>query len=310
MHTVHVSLDRQHLQLLGALFEFGRLGDAARSLHLSASAASHRLAQAERRLGVPLTTQHGRTIRLTEAGRHLAFAARDIERDVERAELTARWIGGGGPVRLRVAVGFFDTASWLVDTFESVDGTARTELLRFADDDLIDAVRSGRADLAVAPWPSPPSGVTHVELADDVLVAAVPAASDHAERSAIAPSDLFDESFLTSSYAPRRGFEFHEYFLASGFVPDTVIQIQSLEMLLRLIGRGFGVTIQPSIAVTWNRPHTDVEIVPLAGDPISVTWTATHRDDADTPIVDAAHRIARAFARAVHRGEGSTDQLA
>lgn len=303
MQTVHM-LDRGHLQLLAALRELGRLGDAARRLHLSASAASHRLAEAERRAGTKLTIADGRTLKLTPAGEHLAATASDLEEQIARALLTAQWIGGGEHERVRVAVGFYDTAGWLLDTFAPGDAHCRVELLRFGDDQLLEAVRSGGADLAIAPWSKPPTGLGHVGLAEDLLVAAVPADSRLVDSGPLGPDDLLTETFLTSDYRPSRGFEFHEFFLDGDAVPTTVVQVQSLEMMLRLVGSGLGVTIQPSMVLTWNRPHRTVAIAPLAGRDIQVTWLATHRTDASDIVREVGARIAGAFASAAARGEG------
>ena len=304
MQAMHMTLDRSHLQLLAAIREFGRLGDAARALHLSPSAASHRLAEAERRAGTKLTESSGRTLRFTPAGEHLASTAVDLERDIERAMLTTRWIGTGEPTRIRVAVGFYDTAGWLLDTFTPPPGAPRIELLRFSDDTLLDAVRTQRADIAVNPWPKLPTGLHNVDLGPDVLVAAVPADSGLNDGNAIQPAELYEQTFLTSDYRAARGFEFHEFFLAADVVPVTVVQVQSLEMMLRLVGNGDGVTIQPSRVLTWNRPHLNVEIVPLAGRDIVIRWAATHRRDANGDVVAAANRIATAFDAAAQRGEG------
>lgn len=299
-----MSLDRSHLQLLAAIREYGRLGDAARSLHLSPSAASHRLAEAERRAGTKLTESSGRTLRFTPAGAHLATNAAELEQSIERALLTTRWMGTGEPTRIRVAVGFFDTAGWLLDTFTPPPDAPRIELLRFSDEALLGAVRSRQADIVVNPWPKLPTGLHNVALGPDVLVAAVPADGSLARRTAIEPADLFEQTFLTSGYRTARGFEFHEFFLAADVVPDTVVQVQSLEMMLRLVGNGDGVTIQPARVLTWNRPHHNVEIVPLAGRDIVVQWTATHRRDAGDDVVDAANRIAAVFGAAAERAEG------
>ncbi|MCP4083970.1 MAG: LysR family transcriptional regulator [Actinomycetia bacterium] len=301
-----MSLDRPHFQLLAAFKEFGRLGDAARSLHLSPSAASHRLAEAERRAGTRLTESVGRTLRFTPAGEHLATTAAELEAIIERAMLTTRWIGTGEPSRIRVGVGFYDTPGWLLDTFTTPPGAPRIELLRFGDDALLDAVRNQKADVAIAPWPKLPSGLQNVPLGLDKLVAAVPAGSTLADGNPIHASELHEVTFLTSDYRASRGFEFHEFFLAADVVPITVVQVQSLEMMLRLVGNGDGVTIQPSRVLTWNRPHSNVEIVPLEGRDIVLAWTATHRIDADDEIVAATNRIAGAFAAAAERGEGDT----
>ena len=72
MQPLHESLERQHIDLLVALRHSGKLATAAQLVHISASAASHRLKEAERRLGVALTATDGRSIRLTPAGLHLA----------------------------------------------------------------------------------------------------------------------------------------------------------------------------------------------------------------------------------------------
>ncbi len=297
MYVVHVTLERIHFQLLAAVRQYGRLGDAARALHLSASAASHRMGEAEKRMGTALTVPHGRTIRLTPAGEHLADRAAEIERDWERAELSARWIGGGESERIRVAVGFYDTAGWLIDAFSAFPGTPRLELLRYSDKHLLDAVRSGDTDLAVAPWPTLPSGLHNVVLSEDELIAAVPESSELASVEELTPAQLHDQTFFTSGYKPSRGFEFHEFFLESGVIPTNVIQIQSLEVMLRLVGAGHGVTIQPSLVLTWNRPHDDVRIIALAGRSIGLKWTATHGPDAPTQVQETARRLARVFNR-------------
>ncbi|MCP3938839.1 MAG: LysR family transcriptional regulator [Actinomycetia bacterium] len=292
-----MSLERIHLQLLAAIKQYGRLGDAARALHLSASAASHRMAEAEKRMGTALTVPHGRTIRLTAAGEHLADHAAEIERDWERAELSARWIGGGELKRIRVAIGFYDTAGWLIDAYSGFPDSPRLELLRYSDAHLLDAVRNGDADLAVAPRPTLPSGLHNVVLSEDVLVAAVPEGSELASAEELTPAQLYEQTFFTSDYQPTQGFEFREFFLQSGMIPTSVIQIQSLEVMLRLVGAGHGVTIQPSLVLAWNRPHDDVRIVPLADRPIALNWTATHGIDAPTPVGEATDMLAEVFSR-------------
>ncbi len=297
-----MSLDRTHLQLLAALREFGRLGDAARSLHLSPSAASHRLAEAEKRAGTRLTEPHGRGIRFTRAGEHLAASAAELERTIERAMLTTRWIGTDEPTRIRVGLGFFDTAGWLLDSFTPPPGEPRIELIRLGDHNLLDAVRADEVDIVVAPWPKLPTGLHNVALGADQLVAAVPAGSHLDTAMPIEASDLYEATFLASDYRASRGFEFHEFFLAADIVPATVVQVQSLEMMLRLVGNGDGVTIQPSRVLRWNRPHQSVSIVPLAGRSISLEWSATHRRDASEEVVAAVDRIAQAFAAEAERG--------
>ena len=161
-------------------------------------------------------------MRLTPAGEHLASCAGDIERDIERAMLTTRWIGGGEPSRIRVAVGFYDTAGWLLDTFTPEAGSPRIELLRFSDADLLDAVRNRAADIAIARGRSArPACSTRPSRPTSSSPRSRPPASSPT-ATPCAPAELYEMTFLTSDYRAARGFEFHEFFLAADLVPTTV----------------------------------------------------------------------------------------
>ena len=81
MNTVHVlmadvrvncgcfmRLDIRHWEMLKAIADLGTLRNAASALGITQSALSHRLAEAERRLGSPLFDREGRQLRLAKAG--------------------------------------------------------------------------------------------------------------------------------------------------------------------------------------------------------------------------------------------------
>ena len=81
MNTVHVlmadvrvncgcfmRLDIRHWEMLKAIADLGTLKNAASALGITQSALSHRLAEAERRLGSPLFDREGRQLRLAKAG--------------------------------------------------------------------------------------------------------------------------------------------------------------------------------------------------------------------------------------------------
>lgn len=83
-------VDPRHLDLLRELADRGSVTAVARATHRTPSAVSQQLRTAQRELkGVPLVEPHGRGLRLTEAGRLLADAGRDLSRTV--AQVQARW---------------------------------------------------------------------------------------------------------------------------------------------------------------------------------------------------------------------------
>ncbi|MDR7253660.1 DNA-binding transcriptional LysR family regulator [Nocardioides sp. BE266] len=82
-------MDVRHLDLLRELDDRGSVTAVAAATHRTPSAVSQQLRSAERAFGAALVEPHGRGLRLTDAGRVLADAARDVA--VALAEAEARW---------------------------------------------------------------------------------------------------------------------------------------------------------------------------------------------------------------------------
>ncbi|MDT3439125.1 LysR family transcriptional regulator [Pseudofrankia sp. BMG5.37] len=82
-------MDVRHLDLLRELAARGSVTAVAAATHRTPSAVSQQLRTAQREFGVRLVEPHGRGIRLTEAGRLLADAGRDVARVL--AEVQARF---------------------------------------------------------------------------------------------------------------------------------------------------------------------------------------------------------------------------
>ena len=114
-------LDRHHYQLLIELDRRRSVTAAAAALCITQSAASQRLKEAERRLGVALTNPRGRSVVLTQAARRLIDGGSQAEQTLERAEAEARWLGGGQRLSLRIGVGNYDNVGWLDEFFAKIE---------------------------------------------------------------------------------------------------------------------------------------------------------------------------------------------
>ena len=131
-------LGRSHYQLLLAVDRLGWSAGAAAELHISQSAASQRISEAERRLGITLTTRSGRNVALTSAALLLTQAARQSE-DYSRppkpkpaGSITAT------PRTSTLAVGAHDALWWLpalTMELDAADDCAALEVVRCSDDD-------------------------------------------------------------------------------------------------------------------------------------------------------------------------------
>lgn len=290
MHPMHESLERHHLDLLIALRHSGKLASAAAQLHISASAASRRLLEAERRLGVELTVAEGRSIRLTPAALHLAEVGEVAQRSLRSAEETARWMNSADRPAVRIALDFYDTAPWFEQLIGLPDLPSDVDFVRVGHDQTLESIERRVADLGVVVVAADmPSGNV---LSADHLVGVVPATHPAASRGEMTPSDIADATYVTAGDRPAHGFEHHEFFEPAGVRPHRLRKVESLAMALRLINSFGGITVQPALAL----PTASLEglvVVRLAGDPIPVRWELVLRANPDADEVAMAEAIRR-----------------
>lgn len=270
-----MSLERHHFQLLLAFAETQNLGRAAERLSISPSAASHRLKEAERRLGVRLAEPEGRSLRLTNAGSRLAAAAAVSEDALRAGEETSRWLGSGDRTTVRVALDFFDRAPWFYRYGGFGMFPFRVDIVRVPYGTSAEAVARRVVDVGVAVVPE------HEEegevLANDELAAAVPVGHQAVERGALLPEEVAAIPYMTAGDRPLPGFEFHRFLEPAGAYPTEMVMIESVSTILQLVAAGRGLTIQPRTAL--EPVFEGTAVVPLAGVTIPVRWEALTRPE-------------------------------
>jgi len=232
-----MELDRSHLELLSALAKHRTLADASAAINLSASAASRRLHDAERRLGVPLAELDGRTLRLTSAGKILADTAVSVTDQVTEAELAARWLSSGADAPIRIGVGFFDRVAWLLPTGDDLS----CEVVRSPSSRSQDVLDHRRVDLVID------VGTRHdgITLLRDHLVLAASPTHRLAAKPVITAADLEPHRYFASDPNPLPGFEFDHFFVPGRHRPATIVRVESFSTVIDFTARGDGISIQP-----------------------------------------------------------------
>src|SRR4029077_3706752 len=97
-----MALELRHLKLLRAVSEEGSLTRAAQCLHLTPSALSHQLRDAEKSLGRALFRREKKQMRLTAACERLLAATHEIlgQLDAAEREIRESRTGPEGTIRI------------------------------------------------------------------------------------------------------------------------------------------------------------------------------------------------------------------
>ena len=249
---LQVGVEIRHLQLLVAIADEGTVTRAGARLHLTQSALSHQLRDAEERIGTALFVRTKRKMFPTKAGEHLLATARSVIAQLRQAERELKHATGMQEGSLRITTQCNTCYHWL-------PGLLRKFQKRFPSVDIeidvqstnrpLTALLEGRLDLAIVYEQSENSTLQFEPLFQDELV--VIAAPNHrfARRAFIRPQDLGEETLITYSVPPETSLLFREVLNPAGVRPQRTMWLQLTESIIGMVESGLGVGVMAKWAV-------------------------------------------------------------
>ncbi|OBF29435.1 LysR family transcriptional regulator [Mycobacterium sp. ACS1612] len=284
------------LALLDAVAAEGNLTRAAASVGVQQPTASRWLAALSAELGTPVVVPDGRGIRLSRAGASLAAAAgralSELASGVRQAEDEA------DPDRGRVVLAFLYTLGErrvpvMLRAFLRRHPHVRFTLLQGVRDELLDHVRTGRADLALtSPLPRTDE-FTGIALEKQQLVVTVPAGHRLARRSWVRMAELAGEAFVGTKADSGLREQTEELAAAAGFTPTLAFEGEEVDTLRGLVAAGLGVAVLPVAEPAPPQGVVEIPLRPKVTRSISLIWA---RDRPMAPAVLAFRDFVRSQA--------------
>jgi len=284
-------LNLRHYETIVAVVELGTVTAAAKKLSSSQSALSHRISEAERRLGQPLFNRGtGRRLTPTRAGLVVHQTASRALADLARSEALLLAEDRVTAI-VRIAVGSYDCYHWFPELL------ARTRKhhpeidleLVVVGDEPGPALASGAADLVIAPG-LPRGNVTNRFLFDDELMLVTSPNHELAARDWIGADELEDQAYLTYNSTPTPGFEYDRFIWPSGAYPRIVTVVEQTSAITELVAAGAGVSILSKWALGPAVDAERVATVSCGPQGLPLAWHAVLR--AEEPEGSAPNTVA------------------
>lgn len=146
------NLTLRQLRAIHTINDCGSFAAAARGLNVSAAALSAMMREAEAAIGFRLFERTTRSLRLTDTGAEFLPHVQRILAELERADAFIQRQREGESATLRIAATQFLSCAVLpplLYAFRNAVPEARIQMIDSAIDDVIETVRSGKADLGV-----------------------------------------------------------------------------------------------------------------------------------------------------------------
>ncbi|EMB2852067.1 MULTISPECIES: LysR family transcriptional regulator [Pseudomonadaceae] len=281
-------MELRHLRCFVALAEELHFTRAAERLHIEQPPLSRAIKELEDDLGVVLFERNRRGTVLTEAGATFLQGVRRVFAVLKQAQENVQAVAAGlsGSLRIAVSDGAIDPRlSALLARCREEEPEIEIRLSEVPLADQLRGLRSGDFSIGFAHTAEVGDGIVTEPLWHDPLVVAVPARHPLLSHKAVPLHQLAIYPLVLCDPQVCEGYyrELARLLRPLERPPDVAEHVSSLDMMLTLVGAGYGVGFITETRIAASlRP--DVVIRPLAMDSAVITTYLLRPAGEDSPV--------------------------
>ncbi len=269
------------LRLFAGLERHMNMTRAAEEAHVTPSAFSIQIKQLSEALDLPLHEQVGKRLFLTDAGRAVAAASRDV---LERLDLLGMELAEmQGLKRGRVRDAKITTAKYFatrqIGEFCRAHPEVEFALEVVNREQILERMRLNLDDLYIMGQAPEELDIVATPFADNLLVVLAPA--DHAlcDEDTIAPSRLERESFILREPGSGTRQATERYFAEHNIRPATRMTLGSDETIKQAVAAGLGLAVLSRHVLTLGAAEGPLRELNVQGFPIWRRWYVVYLAD-------------------------------
>ncbi|MGH9746052.1 MAG: LysR family transcriptional regulator [Candidatus Acidiferrales bacterium] len=280
-----MSLEMRHLKVVAAIAEEGSVTRAGTRLHLTQSALSHQLRDAEEQLGRPLFERRNRKMTLTAAGERLLRSARAVMNELDQAERDIQCSSSETRGVLRLTTQCYTAYHWLASRlkgFQKKYPGVEVQLVPEATANPFEALLGEKLDLAITHAPARNRRIQYTPLFRDELVVIVAPGHTWAARPFVIAKDFATEDLII--YPPKKESTLLLQFLNPARIsPRKIREVMLTEAIVGLVKARMGVAVVTKWSVAPQLASGELAAVRLTRDGFYREWSVAQRRSKSAP---------------------------
>jgi LysR family transcriptional regulator for metE and metH len=245
-------MEIRHLRLVKAIAEEGSITAAIDKLHLTQSALSYQLKEAEQQLGTKIFLRTNKKMVLTRAGEKLFETASEVLRIMDESEREIKRLIFGESGEIRISTECYSGYHWLpavMKQFQLLYPNIELKIVMEATHYPLQKLLAGLLDIAITSDPVRDAKIKYIQLFHDEMVAVVPEDHSWTKKKFVVAEDFTDQHLLIHSL-PLETVTVHQFVLApAGVAPAKVTPLPLTEASIEMVKAGMGIMVMAKWAL-------------------------------------------------------------
>jgi len=259
-------MEIRHLRLIKAIVEEGSITRAIDTLHLTQSALSHQLKEAELQLGTRIFLRQNKKLILTKAGEKLYETANEILDKLADTEKQIRSLVFGEVGEIRISTECYSSYHWLPSVlkqfhqlYSNIELTIVIEATHYPLQKLLD----NKLDVAIVSDLVKDDNIKYVELFQDELVMVVSEHHPWADKKFVLAEDFVNEHLFIHSL-PLETVTVHQMLLKPAKVsPRKITPLPLTEASIEMVKAEMGVMSMAKWAFLPHQKNTSLRAIKI-----------------------------------------------
>lgn len=264
-----MNLEIRHLKLVKAIVDEGSIVNAIEVLHLTSSALSHQLREAELQIGAKIFHRINKKLILTDVGEKILISANAILNELDKIETEVRQIIKGETGTIRVSTECYTTYHWLpgvLKKFNTGFPNIKVRIVFEATHKPIQKLLQGEIDLAITSDPIANDNVEYIELFKDEMVALVSESHWWNGKDYVIAEDFKNENLIIHSEPLETVTVFQRLLIPASVKPANVTILPLTEASVEMVKADMGVMVMAKWALKPYLNNSQLKVVRVTRD--------------------------------------------